>query len=116
MKVLQVSTRLFTMVIQGICLAGLYLYRYTLSPILHLMAPGGGCRFYPTCSEYAIEAVKTHGPLTGTWLAVKRLSKCHPWGPHGFDPVPHSCSCTAKTDHQHPSPLTHNRAPSGDQS
>ena len=46
------------------------------------------CRFYPSCSEYALEAVEKHGPLLGTSLAVKRLARCHPWHPGGFDPVP----------------------------
>lgn len=46
------------------------------------------CRFLPTCSSYAIEALRTHGPLRGTWLAVRRVSRCHPWNLGGFDPVP----------------------------
>jgi hypothetical protein len=47
-----------------------------------------GCRYLPTCSEYAVEAVDRHGPLRGTVLAVRRLARCHPWGGHGIDPVP----------------------------
>jgi putative membrane protein insertion efficiency factor len=58
-------------------------YRLLLSPFL-----GMNCRFYPTCSTYAIEAVEQHGAIRGTWLAVKRILKCHPWHPGGFDPVP----------------------------
>ena len=46
------------------------------------------CRFNPTCSSYAIEAIERHGPGKGGWLALKRIGKCHPWGGHGFDPVP----------------------------
>ena len=46
------------------------------------------CRFTPTCSNYAIEAIKKHGPFKGTWLAVKRILRCHPWGGSGYDPVP----------------------------
>lgn len=46
------------------------------------------CRYTPTCSEYAMQAVKKYGPLKGIWLAIKRISKCHPWGGHGYDPVP----------------------------
>lgn len=46
------------------------------------------CRFQPSCSSYAIEAVRLHGGLAGGWLALKRLLRCHPWGGHGFDPVP----------------------------
>ncbi|MFW5753050.1 MAG: membrane protein insertion efficiency factor YidD [Planctomycetota bacterium] len=46
------------------------------------------CRFLPTCSVYAIEALQTHGALRGGWLALRRLLRCHPWGGHGYDPVP----------------------------
>lgn len=46
------------------------------------------CRFTPTCSQYAIEAVRKYGPLKGGWLTVKRLARCHPWGGSGYDPVP----------------------------
>ena len=59
------------------------LYQVTLSPLL-----GPKCRFTPTCSQYAIEALKKHGVIKGLWLAIKRFSKCHPWGGHGYDPVP----------------------------
>ncbi len=46
------------------------------------------CRFMPTCSSYAVEAIEVHGPVRGSWLAVRRLARCHPWGGHGADPVP----------------------------
>jgi uncharacterized protein len=46
------------------------------------------CRYFPTCSEYARQAVRRHGPLTGSWLALRRLLRCHPWGGLGYDPVP----------------------------
>ncbi|MGD1975729.1 MAG: membrane protein insertion efficiency factor YidD [Desulfobacterales bacterium] len=58
-------------------------YQYTLSPFL-----GPSCRFYPSCSEYARQAIKRHGPLSGLVLAVKRILRCHPFHPGGVDPVP----------------------------
>ncbi|MEN9841333.1 MAG: hypothetical protein RL376_1133 [Verrucomicrobiota bacterium] len=69
--------------------AGVRGYQWAASPVLHALAgPGGGCRFSPTCSHYAIEALLTHGAWRGSILATKRLLRCHPWGPHGSDPVP----------------------------
>ena len=92
---------------RGLVLALLYFYRYLLSPALHALAPGSGCRFYPTCSDYALEAVQKHGPIRGIWLAIKRLARCHPWGGQGFDPVPDTCSCREHPDQQHSTPLAH---------
>ncbi|MDR1889092.1 MAG: membrane protein insertion efficiency factor YidD [Zoogloeaceae bacterium] len=58
-------------------------YRYAVSPLL-----GRNCRFYPSCSEYAQEAVQKYGALRGGWLTLKRLARCHPFHPGGVDPVP----------------------------
>ncbi|MBX2846200.1 MAG: membrane protein insertion efficiency factor YidD [Saprospiraceae bacterium] len=58
-------------------------YRKWISP---LTPPS--CRYTPTCSQYGIEAVRKHGPWKGTWLTLKRISSCHPWGGNGYDPVP----------------------------
>jgi len=64
-------------------------YQFAISPALHALAgPGCGCRFTPTCSHYALEAVRTHGASHGTSLAARRLLRCHPWHPGGHDPVP----------------------------
>ena len=59
------------------------LYQILLSPLI-----GPSCRFTPTCSNYAIEAINKYGPIKGFWLSIKRISKCHPWGDSGHDPVP----------------------------
>jgi len=64
-------------------IALIYVYKYLISPILP-----GGCRHYPTCSTYAIDALKIHGMSRGIFLAAGRIARCHPWGTHGFDPVP----------------------------
>jgi putative membrane protein insertion efficiency factor len=61
----------------------LYFYRRVISP----MTPPS-CRFTPTCSAYAIEALKKHGPFKGSYLAIRRILRCHPWGGSGYDPVP----------------------------
>lgn len=58
-------------------------YQLAISPILP-----SACRYTPTCSQYGLEAVKKYGAFKGGWLAIKRISRCHPWGGHGHDPVP----------------------------
>lgn len=58
-------------------------YRYCISPMLP-----AACRYTPSCSQYATEAISKHGPIKGLWLAIKRISRCHPWGGSGYDPVP----------------------------
>jgi putative membrane protein insertion efficiency factor len=68
---------------QHSALAFLKLYKIVLSPLF-----AGSCRFVPSCSDYASEAVTVHGALKGSWLAVCRLSRCHPWGSSGLDQVP----------------------------
>jgi putative membrane protein insertion efficiency factor len=59
------------------------LYQWLISPWL-----GSKCRYTPTCSHYGIEALKKYGPIKGLWLTIKRIARCHPWGGHGYDPVP----------------------------
>ena len=59
------------------------IYQYTISPML-----GPRCRFTPTCSQFAVEAIAKHGAIKGGWLAIKRVSRCHPRNPGGYDPVP----------------------------
>jgi len=66
-------------------------YRYAISPWL-----GGNCRYQPTCSSYAIEALQMHGAVRGSWLAAKRIGRCNPWGGSGYDPVPG----TGQDDHE----------------
>lgn len=58
-------------------------YRYTISPLL-----GMNCRFEPSCSEYAREALERYGAVKGSWLAARRVARCHPWGGSGYDPLP----------------------------
>ena len=70
-------------ILRFIFLLPVYLYRYSISPLLP-----SSCRYTPTCSEYTIIAVKKHGIIKGCWLSAKRISSCHTWGGSGYDPVP----------------------------
>ncbi len=64
-------------------------YQLVISPAITALSGGGGCcRFSPTCSEYAIQALQQHGVFRGSWLTMKRILRCHPWGGAGYDPVP----------------------------
>lgn len=67
------------------------LYQLFISPLL-----GPNCRFQPTCSAYAVEAIRTHGALRGGYLSIRRILKCHPWGGFGYDPVPQSARDSAE--------------------
>lgn len=80
-------------------------YQKILSPVIHSVGgPGSGCRYTPTCSEYFLQAVQLHGACRGSWLGLKRIARCHPWGGSGHDPVPEK----AKQDcHCHHDPARH---------
>jgi hypothetical protein len=66
-----------------ICIGLIRIYQYGISPVLPRV-----CRYAPSCSEYASEAIERHGAILGGWLAGRRILRCHPWGGHGYDPVP----------------------------
>lgn len=68
---------------RAILIALIRVYQWFISPLL-----GNHCRFYPSCSQYAREAIERHGVVRGLWLAIRRLACCHPWHPGGIDPVP----------------------------
>ncbi|MDR5885552.1 MULTISPECIES: membrane protein insertion efficiency factor YidD [Halomonadaceae] len=82
-------------------------YQYTLSPLL-----GPRCRFWPSCSSYTIEAIQVHGPFKGSWMAMKRILKCHPGSNGGMDPVPGGRSealCREDEEHAHTDGHHHSR-------
>jgi len=70
-------------ILMKLLMAPVYFYKYVISP----MTPAS-CRHIPSCSQYALEALKIHGPVKGIYLATIRILKCNPWGTHGYDPVP----------------------------
>ncbi|WP_341536227.1 membrane protein insertion efficiency factor YidD [Glaesserella parasuis] len=74
-----------------VMLAFVHFYRYVISPLI-----GPRCRFYPTCSTYALKAIKIHGAIKGGWLALKRILRCNPLSEGGEDPVPPKCNCGTK--------------------
>ncbi|MCW2903181.1 MAG: hypothetical protein JWO67_5446 [Streptosporangiaceae bacterium] len=88
-------------------------YRRFLSPLL-----GQQCRFYPTCSGYSLEALRVHGAARGTWLTVRRIGRCHPFNPGGYDPVPSPKGAMAPYEDPQPRgerhPLTEHKELTGD--
>jgi len=77
--ILKILSTIFTKIL----LVPLWIYRNLISPFTP-----SSCRHIPTCSAYAVEALQKRGPIIGLWLTLKRLARCHPWGTHGYDPVP----------------------------
>lgn len=75
--------RFFILLVKG--------YQFLISPLL-----GNNCRFYPSCSQYMIQAIERFGIFKGVWLGLRRLSKCHPWHEGGMDPVADSCHCKSE--------------------
>jgi hypothetical protein len=72
----------------GLLLRGLVLgWRYVFAALVPGGASTGGCRYHPSCSRYALDALRIHGPLRGSWMAVRRVARCHPWSSGGHDPV-----------------------------
>lgn len=80
---MRVIFRFILKLLGWVLLVPIYFYRGAISPLLP-----NSCRHVPTCSRYAIEAIKVHGPFIGFYLGAKRILHCHPWGTHGYDPVP----------------------------
>ena len=80
---LQRLAKLINKIVTVSCLLVVHAYRYLISPLI-----GHSCRYTPSCSEYALQALKEHGAYKGCYLTIKRLLRCHPWGGRGYDPVP----------------------------
>ncbi|MFT2010057.1 membrane protein insertion efficiency factor YidD [Pontibacter sp. 13R65] len=72
-----------TWIIQKLLLGIIWVYQHVISPITP-----ASCRYTPTCSAYAVQAIKKYGPFKGGWMGLKRIGRCHPWGGSGYDPVP----------------------------
>ena len=81
-KVLSLLGKYVKLAISQALIAGIRFYQLFISPLFPAT-----CRFYPTCSQYAIEAIRKKGIMKGSWMAVKRICRCHPWNPGGYDPV-----------------------------
>ncbi|MEJ8756270.1 membrane protein insertion efficiency factor YidD [Pontibacter sp. H259] len=77
------STTYMTWIVKKLLLGLIWVYRHMISPL-----KPATCRYTPTCSTYALQAVTKHGPFKGSWLSLKRIGRCHPWGSSGYDPVP----------------------------
>lgn len=75
--------KLLCKVLVALLILPIRFYQRAISPMLP-----AACRYQPTCSQYAVEAIKKYGPIKGLWLAIKRILRCHPWGGSGYDPVP----------------------------
>ncbi|SDL00286.1 hypothetical protein SAMN05661010_00725 [Modicisalibacter muralis] len=101
---------MFNRLLGGVLIGLIRVYQYVISPLL-----GPRCRFWPSCSSYAIDAVRLHGPFRGGWLALKRILKCHPWHPGGVDPVPpprcHGHDSQRYDGHDRPAANSHNDEP-----
>ena len=83
MNIARMLWRWLMKLLEALLLLPIVFYQRVISPFTP-----PSCRFTPTCSEYARQAIAKHGPFKGLWLAIKRLSRCHPWGGSGYDPVP----------------------------
>jgi putative membrane protein insertion efficiency factor len=84
------------MLLKKIFILPIRFYQVSISPLL-----GAHCRHTPTCSQYTIEAIEEWGLVKGTWLGIKRIARCHPWGTSGYDPVPRKPKTSAQVKHLH---------------
>jgi hypothetical protein len=85
-------------IFQQVSISAIRLYQVVISPIIvSFLGPSARCRFNPSCSQYALEAIRIHGVIGGCWLALRRLARCHPWGACGDDPVPEKTGSSSAT-------------------